>query len=162
MADDLMKIPFEDAKGEVTSLSAFEGKVILVVNVASKCGYTKQYAELEKLYQERQEDQFVIIGFPCNDFGGQEPGKIEEILSFCRTEYGVTFPIMSKIHVVGSNQHPLYAAVLSENAPLEGEIEWNFEKILIGKDGKPIVKFGSAVAPRGEELTAAIHTALTE
>ncbi len=126
MADDLMKIPFEDAKGEVTSLSAFEGKVILVVNVASKCGYTKQYAELEKLYQERQEDQFVIIGFPCNDFGGQEPGKIEEILSFCRTEYGVTFPIMSKIHVVGSNQHPLYAAGTERECSTRGRNRMEF------------------------------------
>lgn len=160
MAKDLMQIPFEKADGEATNLAEFRGKVLLLVNVASRCGFTKQYEELEKLYREKKEDGLMVIGFPCNDFGGQEPGGMDEILSFCKTEYGVTFPIMNKIHVVGSEQHPLYAKLLSGETAAAGEIKWNFEKILIGRDGVPVAKFGSAARPMGKEVMAAIQQEL--
>lgn len=161
-AADITKIPFENAEGEKTNLAAYEGKVVLLVNVASKCGFTKQYAGLQKLYEEKKDDGLVILGFPCNDFGGQEPGSIEEIVNFCSSKFNVTFPIMAKIHVKGENQHPLYTALTGEKGAFPGNMKWNFGKILIGKDGKPLAKFGSMTKPQSDKLTQAIDAALAK
>ena len=136
--------------------------MVLVVNDASKCGFTKQYAGLQKLYDDLKDKGLVIIGFPCNNFGGQEPGTIEEIQQFCSVNFNVTFPIMDKIDVKGPGQHPLYAALTAKDGPLPGDVKWNFSKFLIGKDGKPIARFGSTTKPDNKELTAAIEAALAK
>jgi glutathione peroxidase len=159
-AADITSIPFENAAGEKTSLDDYKGKAVLLVNVASKCGFTKQYDGLQKLYEEKKGDGLVILGFPCNDFGGQEPGTIEEIQTFCRDKYGVSFPIMAKIHVKGKEQHPLYTALTGSEGAFPGDTKWNFGKILIDKNGKPVAKFGSATKPDSEELAKAIADAL--
>jgi glutathione peroxidase len=159
-AADISKIPFKTAEGKETSLSAYSGKVILLVNVASKCGYTKQYTGLQKLYEDNQGKGLVVIGFPCNNFGGQEPGTIEEIQKFCSKSFNVTFPIMDKIDVKGGNQHALYAALTGKDGAFPGDVKWNFGKILIGKDGKPLARFESATKPDSKELTDAITAAL--
>jgi len=159
-AADITIIPFETADGKETSLSAYKGKTVLLVNVASKCGFTKQYTGLQKLYDEKKDDGLVILAFPCNDFGGQEPGSIEEIQKFCSSKFGVTFPIMAKIHVKGKEQHPLYTALTGDDGAFPGNVKWNFGKILIGKDGKPLARFGSRTKPDSDELTKAISDAL--
>lgn len=161
-ATDITKIPFKAADGKETSLSAYSGKVVLVVNVASKCGFTKQYTGLQKLYEDNKDKGLVILAFPCNNFGGQEPGTIEEIEKFCSTTYNVTFPIMDKIDVKGDKQHPLYAALTGKDGAFPGDTKWNFGKILIGKDGKPLARFESATKPESEELGAAITAALAK
>lgn len=159
-ATDISNIPFKTAGGKQTSLSAYAGKVVLLVNVASKCGFTKQYTGLQKLYEDHKEKGLVIIGFPCNNFGGQEPGTIAEIQDFCSTKFNVTFPIMDKIDVKGENQHPLYAALTGKGGAFPGDIKWNFGKILIGKDGKPLARFDSSTKPESKELADAISAAL--
>ena len=131
-------------------LSQHKGKVVLVVNVASKCGFTKQYAGLEELYKTLPKDKFVILGFPCNQFGGQEPGSNEEIAQFCDMNYKITFPVLSKIDVNGSDADPVYN-YLKENAPgiLGTEaIKWNFTKFLVGKDGKVIQRYAPNAEPK--------------
>ncbi len=142
--------------GANESLAAYQGKVVLVVNVASECGYTPQYAGLEKLYEAYKDKGFVILGFPCNQFGGQEPGGAEQIQSFCTKNYGVSFPLFAKVDVKGAQQSPVYA-FLSTGV---GEPKWNFHKYLVGKDGKVIQAYGSAVEPLGAELKAAVEAAL--
>lgn len=159
-AADISNIPFKTAEGKETRLSAYLGKVILLVNVASKCGFTKQYTGLQKLYEDHREKGLVIIGFPCNNFGGQEPGTIAEIQDFCSTKFNVTFPIMDKIDVKGENQHPLYTALTGKDGAFPGDIKWNFGKILIGKDGKPLARFDSSTKPESKELADAIIAAL--
>lgn len=159
-AADISAIPFENAKGEKTSLAAYKGKAVLLVNVASKCGFTKQYEGLQKLYEDKKNDGLVILAFPCNDFGGQEPGSIEEIQKFCSTKYNVTFPIMAKIHVKGEKQHLLYSALTGKEGAFPGNVKWNFGKILIGKDGKPLARFGSSTKPSSDKLVGAIDKAL--
>jgi glutathione peroxidase len=160
LATDISKIPFKTADGKETNLAAYSGKVVLIVNVASKCGFTKQYDGLQKLYEANKDKGLVIIGFPCNNFGGQEPGTIEEIQEFCSTNFNVTFPIMDKIDVKGKDQHPLYAALTGKGAAFPGEVKWNFGKFLIGKDGKPLGRFGSMTKPDSKELTDAVSAAL--
>lgn len=159
-AADISNIPFKTAEGKETRLSAYAGKVILLVNVASKCGFTKQYTGLQKLYEDHREKGLVIIGFPCNNFGGQEPGTIAEIQDFCSTKFNVTFPIMDKIDVKGESQHPLYAALTGKDGAFPGDIKWNFGKILIGKNGKPLARFDSSTKPESKELADAISAAL--
>jgi glutathione peroxidase len=159
-ATDISKIPFKTAEGKETSLSAYSGKVVLLVNVASKCGFTGQYEGLQKIYEANKEKGLVIIGFPCNNFGGQEPGSIEEIQQFCSTKFNVTFPIMDKIDVKGKDQHPLYRALTGKDGAFPGDIKWNFGKILIGKNGKPLARFESFTKPESKELTDAISAAL--
>ena len=161
-AADISKIPFETAEGEKTSLSDYKGKAVLLVNVASKCGFTKQYTGLQKLYEEKKDGGLVILGFPCNDFGGQEPGTIEEIVKFCSSKYSVTFPIMAKIHVKGDEQHALYKELTGKDGAFPGDVKWNFGKILIGKDGRPVARFGSKTTPDSAELTQAIQDALAK
>ncbi len=161
-AADLSVIAFKDAAGKETSLKAWEGKAILVVNVASKCGLTKQYEGLEALYQKHKEAGLVVLAFPCNDFGGQEPGTIEEIQEFCKTEYDVTFPLMGKVSVKGKEQHPLYAALTGPEGVFPGDVRWNFGKFLIGRDGKPIARFEPTTKPDAKELTDAVEKALAK
>jgi len=161
-AADISKIPFKTAAGEKTSLADYKGKVVLLVNVASKCGFTKQYEGLEKLYSEKKDAGLMILAFPCNDFGGQEPGTIGEIQEFCESTYAVDFPIMDKIHVKGDEQHQLYETLTAPKGAFPGDIKWNFEKILISKEGKPLARFESAKTPDGPELTKAIDDALAE
>jgi len=159
-ATDLTGILFKDPSGKETSLKDYSGKVVLVVNLASKCGLTPQYETLEALYKKHKEEGFVVIGFPCNDFGKQEPGTIEEIQKFCKTKYDVTFPVMDKISVKGKEQHKLYEALTGKDGAFPGDVRWNFGKFLIGKDGKAIARFEPKVTPDSAELTSAVDKAL--
>ena len=159
-AADLSSIPFEDIKGKETSLKDFKGKVVLIVNTASKCGNTPQYTPLEALYAKYKDKGLVVLGFPCNDFAGQEPGSAEEIQEFCKTKYSVTFPMMEKVHVKGAEQHPLYAALTGEKGAFPGDVKWNFGKFLIGKDVKPIARFEPKTAPDNAEVVSAVEKAL--
>ncbi len=142
--------------GKSQSLSAYRGKVVLVVNVASECGFTPQYAGLEKLYEARKAQGFEILGFPCNQFGGQEPGSAAAIQTFCQKNFGVTFPLFEKVDVKGAGQSPVYTFLTAQH----GEPKWNFHKYLVGKDGKVIAAFPSSVEPEGPELKAALEAAL--
>lgn len=159
-AQNLSEIPFKTADGEMKSLSDYAGNVVILVNVASKCGFTSQYEGLQKLYEEKKEQGLVVLAFPCNDFGGQEPGGIDEIKSFCKVNYGVTFPIMEKIHVKGENQHPLYQAITGKTGVLPGSIKWNFAKIVIDKKGKVIDKFEAITSPSNKKFVEVIEQAL--
>jgi glutathione peroxidase len=132
---------------------------VLFVNVASKCGFTPQYAGLEKLNQQYKEKGLIVLGLPCNDFGGQEPGTSEEIQKFCSLNYGVTFEVLGKVDILGDNKHPLYA-LLTEKADPQGDVKWKFEKFLISKDGEVAGRFSSKVAPEDAELTGAIEKLL--
>ncbi|KAG0329828.1 glutathione peroxidase gpx1 [Dissophora globulifera] len=138
----------KDKTHKEISMKEFEGKVVLVVNVASKCGFTKQYAGLEELYKKYKDQGFVIIGFPCNQFGGQEPGSNEEIESFCQLNFGVTFPLMDKIDVNGDKEDPVYTYLKAQKKSLMmSRIKWNFEKFLIGKDGLVVERYASTTTP---------------
>ncbi len=161
-AADITQIAFATAEGKKATLADYKGKAVLLVNVASKCGFTKQYEGLQKLYEEKQSAGLVILAFPCNDFGGQEPGTIEEIQKFCKSEYDVTFPIMGKLSVKGDGQHQLYKALTGPDGAFPGNIKWNFGKILIDKNGKPVARFESATKPDSDELKKAIEAALAE
>lgn len=159
-AASLQEIPFKTPDGKENSLKAYEGKVVLVVNVASKCGLTKQYDALEKLQQQFGSRGFTVIGFPCNDFGGQEPGTLEEIQTFCQTKYNVTFPLMDKIHVKGPEQAPLYTALTGPEAKFPGDTAWNFGKILIGRNGEVLARFEPKTTPDDPKVIEAIEAAL--
>jgi glutathione peroxidase len=148
-----------DIDGKPKKLDSYKGSVVLVVNVASKCGYTPQYEGLEKVYKQYKDKGFVVLGFPANNFMGQEPGTEAEIKQFCSSKYNVTFPMFSKISVKGSDMHPLYQYLTQNSAPT-GDVKWNFGKFLVGKDGKVIARFDSGVKPDGEELTLAIEKAM--
>jgi glutathione peroxidase len=160
MAQSLYDIKLKDIDGKDTTLAAYRGKTVLIVNVASKCGYTKQYAGLEAIYKKYQERGFVVLGFPCNQFGGQEPGSNEQIKEFCSSKFNVTFPLFDKIEVNGAQRHPLYVALAGKDSPYPGDIKWNFNKFLIGRDGKILKRYDSKVAPESEELAADIKAAL--
>ena len=136
--------------------------MLFLVNVASKCGFTPQYQGLEALHQKYKAKGFEVLGFPCNDFGAQEPGTTQEIKTFCASQYQVTFPLFDKLHVKGQEQHPLYAALTGKRSPLPGEVKWNFGKFLIGRDGKLIQRFESKVAPDSPEVVQAIEAALAQ
>ena len=153
-------VPVNDIEGKATSLKAYDGKVVLVVNLASKCGLTPQYEALEATYKKYQKQGFVIVGFPCNDFGSQEPGTAAEIKTFCKTKYDVSFPLMEKLHVKGTEQHPLYAALTGPGAKFPGDIKWNFGKFLVGKDGTVLHRFEPKTTPDAPEVIAAIEAAL--
>ncbi len=147
----------KDIRGKEVNLAAYKGKSILVVNTASKCGYTPQYKELQALYEKYAGKDFVILGFPANEFGGQEPGSDESIAEFCEVNYGVKFPMFSKTVVKGDGIHPLFRMLTSaENPDFKGEINWNFEKFLIDEDGKLVRRFRSRTTPMSAELTGAI------
>jgi glutathione peroxidase len=158
----LYDTPIATLDGKPGLLAGEEGKVTLMVNVASKCGLTPQYTGLEKLQEEYSARGFDVLGFPCNQFGAQEPGSPEEIAEFCSTTYGVTFPMSEKIDVNGDDKHPLYAE-LEKTADSEGhtgDIRWNFEKFLVGRDGNVIARFSPMVDPEAPELIEALEKAL--
>jgi len=159
-AGSLYDITVKDIDGKDTTLNAYKGKVILIVNVASKCGFTPQYKNLEAVYEKYKDQGFVILGFPCNQFGAQEPGTDEEIKQFCTSKYFITFPLFDKIEVNGPNRHPLYVALAGENSPFPGNITWNFNKFLISRDGKILKRFDSKIKPDAPEATEAIEAAL--
>ena len=156
----LYAIPLKDIDGKDASLKAYAGKAVLAVNVASKCGYTRQYSGLEALWRKYKDQGLVVVGFPCNDFGSQEPGTTEEIKQFCSSKFDVTFPLFEKLHVKGPEQHPLYATLTGSESPAPGPVKWNFGKFLIGRDGKILARFDSKVEPNSAELTKAIEDAL--
>jgi glutathione peroxidase len=161
LAQPIYQIPVKDIDHKDTSLGAYQGKVLLVVNVASKCGFTPQYKALEAVYEKYKDKGLVIVGFPCNQFGGQEPGSNEEIKLFCTTKYNVTFPLFDKIDVNGANRSPLYIALAGSGSPFPGDIKWNFTKFLIGRDGTILNRFPSKTTPDSPEVTTAIETAIT-
>ena len=181
MTQNLYQIPVKSITGDSTTLAAFAGKVLLVVNVASKCGLTPQYEGLEKLYEAKRAEGLEVLGFPANNFKEQEPGSEAEIQEFCSLNYNVQFPLFSKISVAGSDKHPLYQALTTAlpDATGEGpmrekltgygiaanpvpEVQWNFEKFLIGRDGRLLERFSSTTKPRDHGLMAAIADALEQ
>ncbi|MDB6172096.1 MAG: glutathione peroxidase [Chthoniobacteraceae bacterium] len=156
----LYSIPLKDIDGKPTTLKAYSGKALLIVNVASQCGNTPQYSKLEAVSEKYKEKGLVVLGFPCNDFGQQEPGTNAEIKEFCTSKYAVTFPIFDKLHVKGAEQHPLYSELTGATAPFPGPVKWNFGKFLIGRDGKILKRFEPGIQPDSAEVTAAIDSAL--
>ncbi|HVE14209.1 MAG TPA: glutathione peroxidase [Elusimicrobiota bacterium] len=157
--DGLYDIPLKDIAGKPATLAAYKGKVLLIVNTASRCGFTPQYAGLEALQKKYAAKGFTVLGFPSNDFGGQEPGSETEIKKFCEVRYGVSFPLFSKVVVLGADKHPLYRW-LTGHAPKTGEVGWNFEKFLVDRSGKVVGRFRSPVKPDSPELAAAIEKSL--
>lgn len=153
------QIHFNTITGQLDSLAAYKGQVVMIVNVASKCGFTPQYAGLEALYRAKKDKGFVILGFPANNFKSQEPGTDQEIQNFCSTTYGVTFPMMSKISVKGDDIHPLYK-YLTQQSSLPGDITWNFNKFLLDRDGQLVARYESKVTPEDPELMAKIDQLL--
>ena len=155
----IMNIPFLTITGEETSLDKIKARAYLVVNVASRCGFTKQYEQLEDLYRRYKDSGLVVIGFPANNFAGQEPGTNEEILKFCTSRFDVTFPMMSKISVKGKDIHPLYA-YLTEKSAFPGEIPWNFTKFLLDKNGTVVARFEPQTTPLDTAVVAKIDELL--
>jgi glutathione peroxidase len=155
-------IPVKTLAGEDSSLGALAGKTLLVVNVASKCGLTPQYTALEELHERLAPRGFSVVGFPCNQFGGQEPGTAEEIEEFCSTTYGVTFPMFEKVEVNGPGRHPVYdeLTAVPDTSGEAGDIQWNFEKFLIGPDGSVAARFRPRTVPDDPEVLAAIEAHL--
>jgi len=159
-AQPIDKIAVKDIDHKDTTVGAYQGKVLLIVNVASRCGFTPQYAALESVYEKYKDKWLVILGFPCNQFGGQEPGSSEEIKLFCSSKYNVTFPLFEKIDVNGPQRHPLYTLLAGGDSPFPGDIKWNFTKFLISRDGTIRKRFDSKTTPDSPEVTAAIEAAL--
>ena len=157
---NLQAIPLKDIDGKDTSLKAYAGKPLLIVNVASQCGFTRQYQGLEALYRKYKDQGLVVLGFPSNDFGGQEPGTNEEIKKFCSSKFDVTFPLFDKLHTKGAEQHPLYTALTGPTSPVPGAVKWNFGKFLVSRDGKILARYDSKVEPDSAELASAIEAAL--
>ena len=162
MKQSIHQFKVTDLYGNEFDFSSLKGKKIIVVNTASECGLTPQYEQLQAVYEKYKDQNFVIVGFPANNFGGQEPGSNEEIKTFCSTKYNVTFPIFSKISVKGSDKHPFYRFLTekSTNPDSAAEVAWNFNKFLVDKNGKVVAKYDSGVAPESAELTGAIEKAL--
>jgi len=156
----LYAIPLKDIDGKPTSLKTYAGKALLVVNVASECGYTRQYKGLEAIWRKYKDQGLVVLGFPSNDFGGQEPGSNDEIKQFCASKFDVTFPLFDKLTVKGAGQHPLYTALSGKDAPFPGNVKWNFGKFLIGRDGRIVARYDSKTEPDSAELTQAVEAAL--
>jgi glutathione peroxidase len=161
-ASGVLDFTLNSLDGKPAPLAEYRGKVLLIVNVASKCGYTPQYTGLEKIYEKYKDQGFVILGFPANNFGGQEPGTNEEIKTFCSSKYQVTFPMYSKVSVKGADSTPLYQFLTDKqsNPATAGEIKWNFTKFLVDRNGKVIARFEPAVTPESADVTGAIEKAL--
>lgn len=162
MPDSLNNIVVKDMNGKEIKLSSYSGKVLLIVNVASRCGYTPQYKGLETIYEKYKDRGFEILAFPCNDFGGQEPGSNEEIKTFCELNYNVSFSLFDKVKVLGNDKSPLYAFLTNNPAVENGDVKWNFEKFLIDKKGNVISRFRSKVKPESDEITNAIEAELAK
>lgn len=160
--DAVWTAPIKTLKGQPTTLAAYKGKALMLVNVASQCGNTPQYATLEALQKKYEAKGFTVIGFPCNQFGGQEPGTAEEISQFCATNYGITFPIMEKIEVNGEGAHPIYKALepITDASGHTGDIRWNFEKFVVSADGTKITRFAPKTKPDDPAVIAAVEAAL--
>jgi glutathione peroxidase len=158
----LYSVPLKDIDGKDTTLKPYAGKVLLVVNVASKCGNTPQYKGLETLWRKYKDQGLVVLGFPCNDFGSQEPGTNDEIKTFCSSHYDVTFPMFDKLHVKGAETHPLYTELSGDKSPFPGPVKWNFGKFLISRDGHIIARFEPGVKPETPAVTSAVEKALAE
>ncbi len=158
MSINVADVAVRTIEGTEKTLAEYANQVVLVVNVASRCGYTPQYTGLEQLHETYADQGLRVLGFPCNDFGGQEPGSNEEILNFCTTNYGVKFELFDKVHAKGLEQHPLYAK-LTQTDPA-GDVAWNFEKFLIDKQGNVVGRYKSGVGPNSPELTSAIKREL--
>jgi glutathione peroxidase len=161
-AQSIYDITLPRIDGKPAKLSEYAGKVVLAVNVASKCGFTPQYTGLEKLYETYSERGFTVLGFPCNQFFSQEPGSAEQIQEFCSVNYGVTFPLFAKLDVKGASQHPLYAILteISDDEGNAGNVKWNFEKFVVGRDGRAVRRFRSKVTPEDPTLVAAVESLL--
>jgi len=161
-ASGVLDFTLNSLDGKPAPLADYRGKVVLIVNVASKCGYTPQYTGLEKIYEKYKDQGFVILGFPANNFGGQEPGTNEEIKTFCSSKYQVTFPMYSKVSVKGADSTPLYQFLTDKqsNPATAGEIKWNFTKFLVDRNGKVIARFEPAITPESADVTGAIEKAL--
>lgn len=161
-AKSVYDFTLKNSKGQDVKLEEFRGQVVMLVNVARKCGYTPQYDGLPKIYERYKERGFTVLGFPANNFGAQEPGTDEEIQEFCRINYGVTFPVFSKISVKGDDKHPLYKYLTERetNPEFAGEIKWNFNKFLVGRDGRILARFDSGDKPEDAKVTQAIESAL--
>jgi glutathione peroxidase len=158
-ASSIHEFTLKSIDGKPMPLSGYKGKVVMVVNVASKCGHTPQYAGLQSLYSKYKDQGLVILGVPANNFGGQEPGTNEEIQQFCSRNYNVSFPLTTKVSVKGDDMTPLYKYLTAANG---GDVKWNFTKFLVGKDGKVLTRFESKVQPDNPEVTAALEKALTQ
>lgn len=158
--DNILSVKVKDIDGKEVNLSDYKNKVLLIVNVASFCGYTKQYAGLQDLYENYKDKGFEILAFPCNQFGNQEPGTNEEIKNFCSSKYNVTFRLFDKIDVNGNNKSPLYALLTDNPVTGKGDIKWNFEKFIVGKNGKIVARFPSSVEPTSEKIVSLIESEL--
>ena len=156
----LLDVPLKDIDGKDTTLAAYRGRVLLIVNVASECGFTRQYKGLQALFAKYQEKGLTVLGFPCNQFGGQEPGSNREIKNFCTDTFHVTFPLFDKLDVNGAKRHPLYVALAGDASPFPGDITWNFNKFLIGRDGAILQRFDSTAEPDSAAVVSAIEAAL--
>ncbi len=162
-ASNIYAFTLPSIDGKPMPLADFKGKVVLVVNVASRCGFTPQYSALEALYEKYKDQGFVIVGFPANNFGGQEPGSNEEIKTFCSRKYNVTFPLYSKVSVKGDDQTPLYQYLTKQTGPsIAGEIKWNFTKFLVDRNGNVVQRFESAVTPDSKDVVLAVEKQLGE
>ncbi len=162
MKNSIYDITVKDINGKEVKLSDYKGKVLLIVNVASKCGFTPQYEGLQKIYEKFKDKGFEILAFPCNDFGGQEPGTNEEIKKFCSTNYNVTFKLFDKIKILGNEKAPLYERLINSDNVEKGDVKWNFEKFLIDKNGNIRARFRSKIKPESEEITKEIEKLLSE
>jgi glutathione peroxidase len=159
-AESIHDIAVKDIDGKAATLAPYKGRVLLIVNVASECGYTPQYEGLQAVFEKYSAKGLTVLGFPCNQFGGQEPGSNAEIKKFCSANFHVTFPMFEKIEVNGANRHPLYAALAGKGSPFPGDVKWNFGKFLVGRDGKIVARFGSGDAPESPTVIKAIEAAL--
>jgi glutathione peroxidase len=164
MATSFHDFTLKTIDGAEQALSAYQGKVLLAVNVASRCGLTPHYAGMQSLYEEYKGRGFAVLGFPCNQFAGQEPGSEAEIKSFCSTRYGVTFPMFAKLDVNGASRSPLYAWLTSQPTKPDGpgDVAWNFAKFVIGKDGQVVARFGPRVEATATEVRSAVDAALAK
>jgi len=160
--DSLLRLEARRLRGGTESLERYRGQVLLVVNTASRCGYTPQYEGLQALYDRYRSQGFSVLGFPSNDFGGQEPGSDPEIGAFCRSNYGVEFPMFSKVRVKGPDVHPVYAYLTSLPEPVGGAVQWNFQKYLVDRNGKVVARYASRVTPQDPALVGEVERLLAE
>jgi glutathione peroxidase len=162
LADDINNIKITDMNGEIVNLSDYNGSVLLIVNVASECGNTPQYRGLEEIYKTYKPEGFEILAFPCNDFGGQEPGTNEEIMAFCSTNYNVTFKLFDKVKILGEDKSELYERLTNNSVTETSDINWNFEKFIISKNGKIVARFSPKTPPTAEQVTKLIEKELAK
>jgi glutathione peroxidase len=162
LEDNINAIIVTDMNGEIINLSDYNGKVLLIVNVASECGNTPQYSGLEEIYEIYNQEGFEIFAFPCNDFGGQEPGTNEEIIEFCSSNYGVTFKLFDKIKILGEDKSDLYERLTNNSVTEKSDINWNFEKFIISKDGTIVARFAPKMKPTDEQITSLIEEELAK